>query len=195
MTKELPIWKKKKNPWLQNEKRCPYRYYPGSVGFFLDENMNTVMDTLHETWSHEPTRLLFCGPQNSELCFCVRGKKNGKVNSFFFFFQMPASYRSSSFILLPTMCTEPKYFLFGTPGHWLNKKQYREGREECSILFHVIKIAAIYLHIPAPLELPIYLSVLSLSSLEALWWKGTIKPCALQVDSVPHVVLQKYLKF
>lgn len=43
------------------------------------------MDTLHETWSHEPTRLLFCGPQNSGLCFCVRGKKNGKVNSFFFF--------------------------------------------------------------------------------------------------------------
>lgn len=67
------------------------------------------------------------------------------------------------------MCTEQKYFLLGTPGHWLNEEQDREGREKCSILFHVIKIAVIYLHILTPPELPIYLSVLlRLSPLEAL---------------------------
>lgn len=117
----------------------------------------------------------------------VSGKKHSNGIQIPSFLQMPASYRSSSFTLLPTTCTEPKYFLFGTPGHWLNEKQDREGREECSILFHVIKIAVIYLHILAPSELPIYLSVLRLSSLEALHWKGTVSHCALQVDSVPHV--------
>jgi len=82
-------------------------------------------------------------------------KKKGKILFFFFFLQMPVSCRSSSFIVLQTTCTEPKYFVFGARGHWLNEKQDREGREECSIISHVIKTAVIQLHILAPPELPI----------------------------------------
>ena len=89
--KDFPSEKKKKKfPLITKWKQSPYRYYPGTVGFFLEENMNTVMDMLHKTWSHEPTKLLLCRNQNSRLCFCIREKKK-RENSFFFFFPSDAS--------------------------------------------------------------------------------------------------------
>lgn len=141
--------------------------------FFLEENMNTAMDMLHKTWSYDPVRLLFYRTQNSRLCFCARGKKIGKLCNFFF--QILENDGYSSLILLPTMCPEPKYFLFGKPGHLIQNRREKVKKNATYNSTSVKLLWSTCMYWPY-LNAP-FTPVLRLSS--ALQWKYTAKHCAL----------------
>lgn len=123
---------------------------------------------------------------SSGLCFWGWEKKLGKLMLVFFF----RCQQTTNEVLLSYFhqdaLNQNVYLLH------LDEKQDREGRDEHSILLHVIKTAVTHLHTLAAPNLPIYRSLLS--PRRALQWTGMAARCALQADSGPRVVLKKHLK-
>lgn len=77
---ELPMWKKKKKSPIMKWKVMPLLLLPWQcrVSSLGKQNMITVMETFHKTWSLEPRRLLFCKTQNSRAWLLWKVKKLNK---------------------------------------------------------------------------------------------------------------------